>query len=177
MEHLENEHAILKQSSIHNMGVFAKAEITPGTKVIEYIGEKISKEEGTRRSDATEALAKTRHDIGSTYIFELNDEWDIDGDVPGNLAKYINHSCEPNCNIMFDDNKIYIVANKEIKAGEELTYNYGFDEEDYQDHPCRCNSPNCVGYILGQEHWHILKNEKGLKHEARESGIMVEIRN
>jgi len=66
MEHLENEHAILKQSSIHNMGVFAKAEITPGTKVIEYIGEKISKEEGTRRSDATEALAKTRHDIGST---------------------------------------------------------------------------------------------------------------
>ncbi|RME90136.1 MAG: SET domain-containing protein-lysine N-methyltransferase, partial [Candidatus Hydrogenedentota bacterium] len=114
----------------------------------EYIGEKISHEESERRSELQEKKAKKTGE-GSVYIFNLNSKWDLDGNIPENLAKYINHSCSPNAEaIMTSDYRIYIVAKKKIKKGEEITFDYGFSIDNYQKHPCHCGSKNCVGYIV-----------------------------
>lgn len=150
----KDEYITVKESSIHHKGVFAKKDIPKETKIIEYIGDKISKEESDRRADEQLLKAEKNPDSeGMVYIFELNDEYDIDGNVPENDAKYINHSCNPNCKIEGDDEHIWIVAKKDIKAGEELFYNYGYDMEDFEDHPCLCGSANCIGYIVAEEHW------------------------
>ena len=90
---------------------------------------------------------------GLVYIFELNKRYDIDGNVSYNTAKYINHSCAPNCEPEIIRGHIWIIALRNIMKGEELTYNYGYGFEDYQDHECRCGSDNCIGYILGEEYW------------------------
>ena len=86
-------------------------------------------------------------------VMKINKKYDIDGDVSYNSAKYINHSCNPNCESVNTRGKIWIVAEKDIMKGEELTYNYGYDFEDFEDHECRCGSHNCVGYILSEDHW------------------------
>ncbi|MBW2994734.1 SET domain-containing protein-lysine N-methyltransferase [Candidatus Woesearchaeota archaeon] len=150
---LETPLMIVKESGIHNRGAFAKTNIKKGISVVEYVGEKISKQETEKRQTSSLEAAKQDSCKGSVYIFELNKEFDIDGDVSYNLAKYINHSCEPNCEIKYIDGRIWIVAKRNIKEGEEITYNYGFDLEDYQDYPCRCGSRNCAGYIVDEEDW------------------------
>ena len=71
-------------------------------------------------------------------------KWDIDGNVPWNTARFINHSCDPNAETMNTGRRILIQAMKDIPKGEEITYNYGYDIENYEDHPCHCGSPNCV---------------------------------
>ncbi|MDP7324395.1 MAG: SET domain-containing protein-lysine N-methyltransferase, partial [Candidatus Woesearchaeota archaeon] len=101
----ESNLVILKNSSIHHKGIFAKKAIQAETKVLQYIGEKISKQEGTKRAIA--AIEKESESKGGVYIFELNDKHDIDGDVPYNLAKYINHSCTPNCKILKEKGQIW----------------------------------------------------------------------
>ena len=89
------------------------------------------------------------------YIFELNSKYDIDGSYLYNKARYINHSCNPNCEVDIIKNEIWISAIKIIKKSEELSYDYGypFDKDDYQDHICRCGSKNCIGYIISQDDW------------------------
>ncbi|RME55377.1 SET domain-containing protein-lysine N-methyltransferase [Candidatus Woesearchaeota archaeon] len=149
---------IIKKSSIHNKGVFASRDIAKGTKVIEYVGEKITKKEAEKRALKKLNKHKKNPDQGAVYIFELNSRYDIDGDVPYNDAKYINHSCNPNCETQIINNRIWIVAIKDIKKGEEITYNYGYDLDSYKDHPCKCGSKNCIGYILAEEHWPKLLN-------------------
>ncbi len=153
----ETKWLIFKDSTIHNTGGFAKVDISKDTKIIEYVGEKISKEESDRRSQKAAKLAKEDKNKGAVYIFELDNEFDLDGDVPENYAKYMNHSCNPNAKYEYVDGKIWIVATKDINQGEEITYNYGFDMEEWIDHPCKCGSDNCVGYILDVEHWPKLK--------------------
>ena len=142
----------IRESGIHNKGAYALVDMPKWTRIIEYKGEKIPKKEGDRRGD----LLKEEHDkvpsCAATYVFELNDQYDLDGDIPGNDAKYINHSCEPNCDFEVEDERIWIYAKRDIKAGEELTYNYGF-ELDNDLHPCRCGSKKCIGYMLSEEDW------------------------
>lgn len=108
---MKNELAIKKSSS--GLGLFATQEIKKGDLVIEYTGEKITEEEANRR--------------GGKYLFELNDDWTIDGKGRENKARYINHSCKPNSYPELDENeeRIFIYAKRSIKAGEEITYNYG----------------------------------------------------
>jgi len=78
--------------------------------------------------------------------------------VSWNLAKYINHSCDPNCETDIVRGKIWISAIKDIKKGEELSYDYGYDMHCFEDHPCRCNSKNCVGFIVRSNlRWRIRK--------------------
>lgn len=149
----------IKESAIHHKGVFAEKDILKGTKIIEYIGEKITKEESEKRADEQLEKAKKNPNEGEVYIFELNDEYDIDGNVPENDAKYINHSCNPNCEIENDGSHIWIVAKRDIKKGEELFYNYGYDLENFEDTPCRCGAENCIGYIVGEEHWTELRKK------------------
>jgi uncharacterized protein len=165
----ENEFLIIRDSGIHNLGAFAKVKIAKGTKIIEYIGEKISKDEGTRRED--ESIRKHKEDpesYGATYIFELDDEYDIDGDVDYNPAKYLNHSCEPNCEIEIMEGHIWILASRDINIGEETTFNYGFEIRDddlhlFMNYPCLCGKKNCVGYMLAEEEWPRMR-EILLKH-------------
>ena len=92
---------------------------------------------------------------GSVYIFELNKKYDIDGSPLYNKARYINHSCDPNCEVDIVNNEIWISSIKNIKKGEELSYDYGyeFDSEDYKDHSCKCGSDNCIGYIISSDDW------------------------
>lgn len=155
----------VKKSNIHNKGVFAKRDIPKGTKVIEYVGRKITKPQADKIYEKSLEKHKKNNKKGSVYIFELNKKHDIDGDVPWNKAKYINHSCNPNCETEIIDNKIWIISIKDIKKGEEITYNYGYDVDNYKDHPCRCGSKRCVGYIVDEEQWPKLK--KKLKQENK----------
>jgi uncharacterized protein len=93
-----------------------------------------------------------------TYIFELDDKTDLDGDIPGNDAKYINHSCEPNLRISIKKHRVFLYALRNIKKGEELSYNYDFSfDEETLNHKCKCGEKNCVGYICSEEEWPKLK--------------------
>ena len=85
------------------------------------------------------------------YIFELDDKWDIDGNFEYNDARFINHACRTNCEAVSEDGSIWIYATRDIKAGEELLYNYGYALEHFLDHPCHCGFPECVGYIVAVE--------------------------
>jgi len=158
MENQKPEYIEIRKSGIHNNGAFATKDIQKGTEVIEYVGEKISKKESEKRADEVLEKSKKDKDHGAVYIFELNKKFDIDGNVPWNHAKNINHSCNPNCEAENEDGKrIWIVALRDIKKGEEITYNYGYDIDNYEDHPCKCGSENCVGYIVDKDEWSKLK--------------------
>ncbi len=148
-----SKYIFLKESSIHHKGVFAQRNIPRGTEIIEYVGKKVSSEEGARIAE--EHLEKAREDDskGDVYIFILNDRYDLDGNFDGNTAKYINHSCEPNCYYVIRDERVFIHALRDIKEGEELTFNYEYDLDGFEDHPCRCGSERCVGYIAAEEDW------------------------
>src|SRR5690242_20740884 len=115
-----------RASTIHGTGAFAKADIVARTWVVEYTGERIAKDESLRRCAA-----------GNEFIFALTDDVDLDGSVSWNRARFLNHSCEPNCEAERVGERIWIVAKRNIQAGEELTFNYGYRLEDYRDHPCR----------------------------------------
>jgi uncharacterized protein len=149
---------IIKDSSIHCKGIFAKKNISKGTQIIEYVGEKITKKEADRRGEIVLQLSKDHLVQGGVYIFEINKRYDIDGNVSWNTARYINHCCEPNCETENIKGHIWIISTKDIKQGEELFYNYGYEfDEYYHEHPCKCQSKRCVGYILKEEAWPKLK--------------------
>ena len=94
-------------------------------------------------------------------FFDLDETTDLDGNVEHNPARFINHSCSPNCEAQSEEDRIWIVALRDIKAGEELGFNYGYDLEDYLEHPCRCGAKNCVGYIVAEEFCsHFQKNRE-----------------
>ena len=145
----------LKKSKVHGTGIFATETIPRDTKIIEYIGEKISKKEGDRRSERRIKKYLNSKTTGSVYIFELNKKFDIDGSPKYNSARYINHSCSPNCEVDIKNGKIWICSIKRIKKGQELGYDYGyeFDEDDYGDHKCKCGAKNCIGYIISSDDW------------------------
>ena len=111
-------------SRIAGQGLFAAQDITKGTRSIAYIGEKITRRESARRLEA-----------GNAYIFHLNYRYALDGETLENTARYINHSCDPNCEVEKTHDTLWIVALRAIKEGEELSYNYGYDLQHYQDNP------------------------------------------
>src|SRR5580704_15825533 len=100
-------------SSIHGTGGFARAAIPSGTRLIEYLGRKIDKAESLRQCE-----------LDNPYIFSINDEYDLDGNVDWNPARLLNHSCSPNAEAEQDGERIWIVATRDISAGEEITFNY-----------------------------------------------------
>lgn len=131
---------LFKQSPIHGTGGFARTDIPQGARVIEYLGQRIDKGESRRRCEES-----------NPYIFALDDDQDLDGNVEWNPARHINHSCAPNCDAAAQDGRVWIVARRDIRAGEEITFNYGFDLEDYKEYPCCCGSSHCVGYMVAEE--------------------------
>jgi uncharacterized protein len=164
---------VVRGSSIHHRGLFAMRDIPDDTAIIEYVGEKITKAESTRRGLALEEKAK-KTGCAAVYIFTLNKKYDIDGGYPGNPARLINHSCNPNCDAYIMQGRIWIYSTREIKKGEELTYNYGFELETWEDHPCRCNQPQCVGYIVDKQYWPKLRRILKRRVERQEKIVALE---
>ncbi len=154
----------VKNSKVHGSGIFATKNIKKNTQIIEYIGEKVSKSEGDRRSSKRIKKYINSSLNGSVYIFELNKKYDIDGLIDENKARFINHSCNPNCEVDIIKDRIWISSIKKIKKNEELSYDYGyaFDKEDYKDHVCKCGSKHCIGYIISSDEW-----KKYLRHLSK----------
>jgi len=128
---------LIKNSDIHGSGLFTNIPIPQSTIFAEYRGKILSSEEAEKRDD-------------QTYIFILNDSLCIDGDPHkyNNVAGYLNHSCNPNCECVFDwdGERVFFVALRDIMPGEELTYDYCFP--DYGEKtPCTCGSSNCRGFL------------------------------
>ena len=142
---------IVRRSHIHGRGVFALAPIPKGARIIEYKGERISHEEADARY--SESHANSPH----TMLFTVNDEIVIDATRRGNSARWINHSCAPNCEVADDDDRIFIQAARYIRPGEELTYDYNLQIGEphtaatKREHACFCGGRACRGTMLGEE--------------------------
>jgi uncharacterized protein len=160
---------IVRRSSIHHRGVFARRDIQKDAKVIEYVGDKITKAESERRGMKLMEKA-TKTGGAAVYIFTLNKKHDLDGAVSWNPARLINHSCDPNCEAFISRGRVWIYAKRDIPKGEELTFNYGFDFDTWEQHPCRCGSAKCVGYILDEQLWPKLRRTLKAR-EARQQKI------
>ena len=143
----------IKKSNIDKRGLYASLDIKDGTKIIEYKGKIVTKKE-------VEENSKFDNDK-AIYLFNLNTRYDLDGDFKYNTARLINHSCNPNCEVAGVGLKVWVYAIRDIKKGEELSYDYGFGyDEFYKDFPCRCRSNNCVGYIVREgSRWRIKKQK------------------
>lgn len=159
----------VRGSSIHGRGVYATRDIKAEERIIEYVGELIDKEESARRGSNQHELSIKNGDA-AVYIFNVSNKYDLDGNVPWNTARLINHSCEPNCEAWMTGKRIFIHALRDIKEGEELSFDYGFDVDCYEDHPCLCGRDACVGYIVSREQWDILEEKLGRgKHAEKAS--------
>lgn len=144
-----------RRSAIHGNGVFATGDLAKGERVVRYKGQ-------LRTHDEADRVYADDPDTGHTFLFTLNEKYVIDANVEGNVARWINHSCDPNCEAVFEESdtgkkrkdRIYIEAKRDIAAGEELTYNYGIVlAEPHTDKlkklwACRCGSPKCTGTML-----------------------------
>ena len=145
----------IKNSKLHGKGLFANSNIKSGTNIIEYVGEKITKKQSDKIAEIQLKKSQKNREEGQVYIFTLDEKYDINGNVSYNKARLMNHSCKPNCDTDIIDGKIWIRSYKNIKKGDELTYDYGFvfDKDDFRDHVCKCGSRNCVGFIVTEADW------------------------
>jgi hypothetical protein len=138
----------VRNSSIHGKGVFAARKIAAGTRIIEYEGDRITSRQAAKRHD------KKDGDPHHTFFFSLESGRVIDGDSNGNDARWINHACDPNCEAIEEDGRVFIYALRDIRRGEELGYDYKlFLEERHtaalkRAFACRCGAPNCRGTML-----------------------------
>ncbi len=133
---------IVKNSGIHGHGCYAGGFIPADSFIIEYTGELIPAEEAYRREEDS-----ARPGI---YTFWTGNDWAIDGLVGGSSARYINHSCTPNCEYRIQDGRVLIYSGRDIAAGEELTIDYSYSAEG-EKIPCRCGSAECRGCINAAE--------------------------
>ena len=145
-----------KKSNIDKRGLFAIKNIKKGTRIIEYKGKIITKKE-------TEKNSKFDNDK-DIYLFNLNSRYDLDGDYNWNIARLINHSCNPNCEVEGKGLKLWITSIKDIKKNEEFSYDYGFGYDiDYKQFPCKCAARNCCGYIVREgSRWRIKNKKKSI---------------
>ena len=138
----------VRNSAIHGRGVFAVQPIRKGTRVIEYKGERVSWKNALKRPDSDP------DNPFHTFFFSLDDGHVIDAGVGGNAARWINHSCGPNCETKEDEGRVFIYAKKDIVPGDELTYDYSLtvdgrlSAEERAWFACRCGKRQCRGTML-----------------------------
>jgi SET domain-containing protein len=138
----------IRRSPIQGEGAFAVRRIRRGTRIIEYTGERISHFVADNRYDDDNM---PRH---HTYLFAVNGRIVVDGAVGGNESRFINHSCQPNCEVVISKQRIFIDAVRDIAPGTELTYDYSYerdetdDEESEKLYVCHCGAKRCRGTIL-----------------------------
>jgi SET domain-containing protein len=144
-----------RESEIHGKGVFATAVIEKGERIVRYKGM-------LRTHDEVDAEYGELDENGHTFLFTLNDDFVIDGNVDGGVARWINHSCAPNCEAVVEEDdkdrrhkdKVFIEALRRIEPGEELTYNYGIVLDERHTPKlkklwgCRCGAAKCTGTLL-----------------------------
>ena len=142
---------VVRNSPIHGRGVFALRKIPKGTRIIEYKGRLITDKEADRR------YSRAHEHSPHTMLFSVDGGWVIDATRHGNSARWINHSCAPNCEIEEESQRVFIEARREIRPGEELTYDYNLQIGDKhpkaakREHACFCGSRSCRGTMLGEE--------------------------
>jgi uncharacterized protein len=142
---------VVRNSSIHGRGVFALRRIPKGTRIIEYKGKLITDKEADRR------YSRVHEHSPHTMLFSLEGGWVIDATRRGNSARWINHSCAPNCDIEEEGQRIFIEARRDIRLGDELTYDYNLQigekhtKTAKREHACFCSARRCRGTMLGEE--------------------------
>ena len=138
----------IRPSPMQGLGAFASQFIASGTRLIEYAGERLTPAEADARYP--DEPGERHH----TFLFAIDDEVVIDAAVDGNEARFINHSCDPNCDAVIDDERIWIESIRDIEPGEELAYDYAFVLEERHTpaakrrYPCNCGAANCRKTIL-----------------------------
>jgi SET domain-containing protein len=141
----------LRRSRVHGRGVFAREPIAEGTRIVEYRGELITTAEADRRYPEDPSVPY------HTFLFALDDDYVVDAAHGGNIARWINHSCDPNCEAVIEDGRIYLEAIRDITVGEELNYDYNFILPERHTparkrrYPCICGAPNCRGTMLARK--------------------------
>ncbi len=141
----------VRRSGIHGKGVYAARPIARGTRIVEYLGERIT------HKQADDRYAAKGQDDGHTFLFVVSRRIVIDAGVDGNEARFINHSCAPNCDTVIEDERVFIEALRDIEPGEELGYEYGLtwettdDPAELANYACRCGAPQCRGTMLAEE--------------------------
>lgn len=140
----------VRRSPVHGNGVFAAERIPAGTFVCEYRGERISRKEAERRAEA-----RSRENPNAPiFIFEIDENFCIDATdtTTDNPARFVNHSCEENCEAAWNarERRLEIRTLREVAPGEELSFDYGFGLVGFFEHPCRCGKKNCAGYIVAR---------------------------
>jgi hypothetical protein len=156
----------VRRSNVHGLGVFAMKPIAKGTRIIEYVGERVSHNEADRRYEEKDA------NDSHTFLFIVDSKTVIDAGVDGNDARFFNHSCDPNCESTVEKRRVYIEAIRDIEPGAELTYDYQIQRED--DDPddidavfaCRCGFPQCRGTML----WPTERKPKRAKAKKKAGG-------
>jgi SET domain-containing protein len=139
---------VVRRSRIHGNGVYAARRIRKGTRIVEYLGDRISHAQADARYEAK------GQDDGHTFLFVASDDVVIDAGVGGNEARFINHSCDPNCETVIEDERVFIEAIRTIQPGEELGYEYGLtwettdDTDELANYACRCGAAKCRGTML-----------------------------
>ena len=138
--------------------MYARVAIPAGYVIVEYRGERITKAESARRETARVERIRRGRD-GATYVFRLNQRHDLDARRHGNISRFINHSCDPNCRAHKERGRIWIIALRDIARGEEITFDYGFQFRHWAENPCRCGAAQCPGYIVAEsQRWRLRKN-------------------
>lgn len=141
----------VRPSAKQGLGAFATRRIAAGTRLIEYTGERLTPEQADARYPD---VPGERH---HTFLFAIDDDVVIDAAVGGNEARWINHSCEPNCDAVIDDGRIWIETIRDVEPGEELAYDYAYILPERHTpaakkrFPCNCGSRNCRGTMLGSK--------------------------
>jgi hypothetical protein len=159
-----------RRSKIHGTGVYATTFIKKGTRIIEYLGERISHDEADRRYEIK------GDDDGHTFLFIASPRVVIDAGVDGNEARFINHHCNPNCETVIERARVFIEAIRNIEPGEELGYDYQLTWESTDDpqelalYECRCGAPACRGTMLDVEPLDQVKKKKTRKKTAAAKG-------
>ncbi len=138
----------IRESAVSGKGAFAARDIAPREGIIEYLGERITHEEADRRYD-DESM-----DVHHTFLFTVSSRTVIDASHGGNEARFINHSCEPNCEAEIERGRVFIYSLREIAAGEEICYDYAYQrsgdetEADEVLYQCLCGAAECRGSIM-----------------------------
>jgi len=141
----------VRRSGIHGRGVYSTRRIPKGTRVVEYLGDRITHQQADARYD------DKGQDDGHTFLFVVSSRVVIDAGVGGNDARFINHCCDPNCDTVIENERVFIESLRDVEPGEELGYEYGLtwettdDPEELGNYACRCGAASCRGTMLAEQ--------------------------